>query len=41
MVGSACFIQKNKPKDVLPYYATTFDSVELNNSFYQIPKEKI
>ncbi|MBA2648892.1 MAG: DUF72 domain-containing protein [Legionella sp.] len=25
---------------VLPYYATMLDSVELNNSFYQTPKEK-
>ncbi|MFW2570804.1 DUF72 domain-containing protein [Legionella sp. 29fVS95] len=32
--------EKIKPKEVLPYYAKTFDSVELNNSFYQIPKEK-
>ncbi len=24
---------------MLPFYATIFDSVELNNSFYQIPKE--
>ncbi|OCH98287.1 hypothetical protein A8135_12065 [Legionella jamestowniensis] len=32
--------EKIKPDGVLPYYAKTFDSVELNNSFYQIPKEK-
>lgn len=31
---------KIKSNLILPYYAQTFDSVEINNSFYQIPKEK-
>lgn len=30
---------KIKSPDVLPYYTKIFDSVELNNSFYQLPKE--
>jgi uncharacterized protein YecE (DUF72 family) len=32
--------EKIKPKLILPYYATLLNSVELNNSFYQIPQEK-
>lgn len=32
--------EKIKSNLILPYYATLLDSVELNNSFYQIPKEK-
>ncbi|KTC84481.1 DUF72 domain-containing protein [Legionella brunensis] len=32
--------EKIKAHCILPYYAATFDTVELNNSFYQIPKEK-
>lgn len=32
--------EKIKSSLILPYYAKNFDSVELNNSFYQIPKEK-
>ncbi|CEK11560.1 Protein of uncharacterised function DUF72 [Legionella hackeliae] len=32
--------EKIKPDAILPFYSQTFDSVELNNSFYQIPKEK-
>ena len=32
--------EKIKSNLLLPYYANIFDSVELNNSFYQIPKEK-
>lgn len=32
--------EKIKSTLILPFYAKTFDSVELNNSFYQIPKEK-
>lgn len=32
--------QKIKSNLILPYYASILDSVELNNSFYQIPKEK-
>lgn len=32
--------EKIKSNLVLPYYAKYLDSVELNNSFYQIPKEK-
>ncbi|TAL63008.1 MAG: DUF72 domain-containing protein [Legionella sp.] len=32
--------EKIKSQLVLPFYATKLDSVELNNSFYQIPKEK-
>lgn len=31
--------EKIKSELILPYYAKTFDSVELNNSFYQIPKK--
>lgn len=31
---------KIKSQQVLPFYANILDSVELNNSFYQIPKEK-
>jgi uncharacterized protein YecE (DUF72 family) len=29
-----------KNKDMLPYYARHFRSVEINNSFYQLPKKK-
>ncbi len=32
--------EKIKSNLILPFYATMLDSVELNNSFYQIPKEK-
>jgi len=32
--------QKIKSNLILPFYATLLQSVELNNSFYQIPKEK-
>ncbi len=32
--------EKIKSNLILPYYAKRLDSVELNNSFYQIPKEK-
>lgn len=32
--------QKIKSNLILPYYASILNSVELNNSFYQIPKEK-
>jgi uncharacterized protein YecE (DUF72 family) len=32
--------EKIKPYQLLPYYAETFDSVELNNSFYRIPNER-
>jgi uncharacterized protein YecE (DUF72 family) len=32
--------QKIKSTLILPYYAQILNSVELNNSFYQIPKEK-
>lgn len=32
--------EKTKPNQLLPYYAETFDSVELNNSFYRIPNER-
>ncbi|WP_298626859.1 DUF72 domain-containing protein [uncultured Legionella sp.] len=32
--------EKIKSTLILPFYTKTFDSVELNNSFYQIPKEK-
>ncbi|WED43547.1 DUF72 domain-containing protein [Legionella cardiaca] len=32
--------EKIKQTQTLPYYAEIFNSVELNNSFYQIPKEK-
>lgn len=32
--------EKIKPNLLLPYYADYLDSVELNNSFYQMPKEK-
>ncbi|KTC68156.1 hypothetical protein Lbir_2758 [Legionella birminghamensis] len=32
--------EKIKSPEVLPCYTQTFDSVELNNSFYQLPKEK-
>lgn len=32
--------EKIKPEQVLPCYTQTFGSVELNNSFYQVPKEK-
>jgi uncharacterized protein YecE (DUF72 family) len=32
--------EKIKANLILPFYATMLDSVELNNSFYQIPKEK-
>lgn len=31
--------EKIKSNLILPYYAQSFDSVELNNSFYQIPKK--
>lgn len=32
--------EKMKSDLILPYYASKLNSVELNNSFYQIPKEK-
>lgn len=32
--------EKIKSNLILPYYATLLDSVELNNSFYQIPSAK-
>ncbi len=32
--------EKIKSSSILPYYAERLDSVELNNSFYQIPKDK-
>uniref|UniRef100_A0A2H5FRV1 DUF72 domain-containing protein n=1 Tax=Legionella sainthelensi TaxID=28087 RepID=A0A2H5FRV1_9GAMM len=32
--------EKIQPNKILPYYAGVLNSVELNNSFYQIPKEK-
>lgn len=32
--------EKIKPKEVLPFYMNVFNSVELNNSFYRIPKEE-
>jgi uncharacterized protein YecE (DUF72 family) len=30
-----------KPEGMLRYYATRFPTVEINNSFYRIPKEKV
>ena len=32
--------EKIPSNKILPYYASILDTVELNNSFYQIPKEK-
>ena len=32
--------EKIKSSLILPYYSSIFNSVELNNSFYQIPQEK-
>jgi uncharacterized protein YecE (DUF72 family) len=30
-----------KPKDMLPYYSKHFSTVEINNTFYRIPKKEV
>ena len=33
--------EKLAPRDMLPYYAARFSTVEVNNSFYRIPSEAV
>lgn len=32
--------EKTRPAEMLPFYLRDFDTVELNNTFYQLPKEE-
>jgi uncharacterized protein YecE (DUF72 family) len=33
--------EKFSPREMLPYYASRFSTVEVNNSFYRIPSERV
>jgi uncharacterized protein YecE (DUF72 family) len=33
--------EKIKPQEMLPYYAKHFSTVEINNTFYRIPKKEV
>ncbi len=33
--------EKIKPQEMLPYYAKRFSTVEINNTFYRIPKKEV